>query len=98
MDLASRARIAKNIDHIREWQRHALEVKESGQADLFASPAGPPPLELEDAETWTEEKALQAEYEALGFYLSGHPTQKFHDAVDWAREYVRNKNGKSEKT
>jgi len=45
-----------------------------------------PPLELEDAEPWTEMQALEEERKAIGFYLSGHPLDKFFALLDYASE------------
>jgi len=88
MDLASRARIAKALQNGRlmDWQKRAHEAKERGLGDLFASEDRLPPLELEEAEAWTEMQALEEERKAIGFYLSGHPLDKFFALLDYANE------------
>lgn len=88
MDLASRARIAKALENgsLMDWQKRAHEAKERGQSDLFASEDELPPLELEEAERWTKMQALEEERKAIGFYLSGHPLDKFFALLDYAIE------------
>ena len=84
MDLASRARIAKALQNgsLMDWQKRAHEAKERGQNDLFASEEILPPLELEETEPWTMMQALEEERKAIGFYLSGHPLDKFFALLD----------------
>ena len=84
MDLASRARIAKNLPRIMEWQKRTQEAKAAGQNDLFSSQSELPPLELEEAEPWTMMEALEAERQVVGFYLSGHPLDGFFEKLDYA--------------
>ena len=59
--------------------------EEAGQATLFGSDAGPglarqaPPLpQIPD---WPEAERLAREKEALGFFISGHPLDRFRDVV-----------------
>jgi DNA polymerase-3 subunit alpha len=52
----------------------------SGQHGLFMGDAGlasPPPLDLPDAPDWTEAERLAGEKEVLGFYVTGHPLEKY---------------------
>ncbi len=52
----------------------------SGQHGLFMddlSLAPPAPLELPDVPDWTEAERLAAEKEVLGFYVTGHPLEKY---------------------
>ena len=37
----------------------------------------PPPEMLPDVEEWPEHELLAAEYATLGFYISGHPLDKY---------------------
>lgn len=98
MDLASRARIAKpeNLNRIVEYGRQCHANQVSGQTDLFASETSSlPPLELEEAEPWTEQEALEAERQAVGFYLSGHPLDDFFwklRVANWYDELKRQNN------
>ena len=92
MDLASRARIEKNLPRIMEWQKRTKEAKKAGQSDLFGGSSEPPPLELEEAEPWTVMEALEAERKVVGFYLSGHPLDKYDkmfEIANWYNELKR---------
>ena len=91
MDLASRARIPKNLPRIMEWQKRTQEAKKAGQNDLFGAKNEMPPLELEDAEPWTLAEGLEAERQAVGFYLSGHPLDWLEPWRDYA-DLIRKNN------
>src|SRR5208283_5463474 len=52
----------------------------SGQHGLFIGGADtppPPPFEMPDVPDWTEAERLAAEKEVLGFYVTGHPLEKY---------------------
>ena len=53
--------------------------KRQGQHGLFGGASAPEtiPFELRDAPQWSEEERLTSEYAMLGFYVSGHPLEKF---------------------
>jgi DNA polymerase III alpha subunit len=70
---------------VREAQlRH--EERASGQASLFdmgpaeAAPERPEP-QLPDVPRWAEAERLAREKEILGFFISGHPLERFSDEV-----------------
>ena len=70
---------------VREAQlRH--EERASGQASLFdlggsqGSPARPEP-QLPDVPRWPESERLAREKEILGFFISGHPLERYRDEV-----------------
>jgi DNA polymerase-3 subunit alpha len=55
-------------------------ARESGQHGLFgggSSAAPPQPDVLPEVEEWAEHELLAAEYSTLGFYISGHPLDKY---------------------
>ncbi|MGB8655729.1 MAG: OB-fold nucleic acid binding domain-containing protein, partial [Candidatus Acidiferrales bacterium] len=55
-------------------------ARESGQHGLFgggSSVAPPLPEVLPDVDEWAEHDLLAAEYSTLGFYISGHPLDKY---------------------
>jgi DNA polymerase-3 subunit alpha len=73
------AMLASVDDAIAAIQR-AQRAKESGQHGLFFGGASDEPkvhFELRDAEPWSEEERLASEYAMLGFYVSGHPLEKY---------------------
>jgi DNA polymerase III subunit alpha len=73
------AMVASVDDAVAALQR-AARVKESGQHGLFFGGATSEPkvhFELLDAAPWSEEERLASEYAMLGFYVSGHPLEKY---------------------
>jgi DNA polymerase-3 subunit alpha len=64
------------------------QEREAGQASLFGEPergseAGPRGGNaLPDVPPWTEAERLAKEKEVLGFFISGHPLQRFKDEVE----------------
>jgi DNA polymerase-3 subunit alpha len=78
---AHRAQMIAVIDRSIERAQKMQRARESGQHGLFmgGSPAtvAPPPEVLPDIEEWAEHDLLAAEYTTLGFYISGHPLDKY---------------------
>ena len=73
------AMLASVDDAINAIQR-AARARESGQHGLFFGGAAAEPkvhFELRDAAPWSEEERLASEYTMLGFYVSGHPLEKY---------------------
>jgi DNA polymerase-3 subunit alpha len=70
--------LASVDDAIGALQR-ASRTRESGQHGLFGTATAPAvaPFELREAALWTEEERLTSEYAMLGFYVSGHPLEKY---------------------
>jgi len=71
--------LASVDDAIAALQR-AARATESGQHGLFFGGAVNEPkvhFELRDAAPWSEEERLASEYAMLGFYVSGHPLEKY---------------------
>ena len=70
---------------VREAQIRAEEI-ESGQGNLFgdSSPVADMPRQepaLPDVPRWPESERLTREKEVLGFFISGHPLEKYRDEV-----------------
>jgi DNA polymerase-3 subunit alpha len=69
------------IDRAIERAQKLQRAVESGQHGLFAGGgnghATPPPEILPNVEEWPEHELLAAEYSTLGFFISGHPLDKF---------------------
>ncbi|MCU0620026.1 MAG: DNA polymerase III subunit alpha [Gemmatimonadales bacterium] len=59
--------------------------REAGQASLFgeeATAAHPAQLALPDVPPWTEAERLAREKEVIGFFISGHPLERYrHEAM-----------------
>jgi DNA polymerase-3 subunit alpha len=52
-----------------------------GQNELFGGPASREALVLPAVEAWLPAERLQKEYEAIGFFLSGHPLDDYAGAL-----------------
>ncbi|MFZ0412314.1 MAG: DNA polymerase III subunit alpha, partial [Candidatus Acidiferrales bacterium] len=77
---AHRAQMVAVIDRSIERAQKLQRARESGQHGLFgggSSVAPPLPEVLPDVDEWAEHDLLAAEYSTLGFYISGHPLDKY---------------------
>ena len=52
-----------------------------GQSELFSGAASPAPILVPALEPWLPAERLQREYEAVGFFLSGHPLDDYAAAL-----------------
>jgi DNA polymerase III subunit alpha len=79
--LGPRESMLASVDDAINAIQRAARAKESGQHGLFfgRGAASEPKVhfELRDAAPWTEEERLTSEYAMLGFYVSGHPLEKY---------------------
>src|SRR5271156_5970885 len=77
---AHRAQMMAVVDVSLDRAQKLQRARESGQHGLFggaSSSAPPPPDVLQEVEEWPEHETLAAEYSTLGFYISGHPLDKY---------------------
>jgi DNA polymerase-3 subunit alpha len=79
--LGPREAMLASVDEAINAIQRAARAKESGQHGLFfgGAAATEPKVhcELRDAAPWSEEERLASEYAMLGFYVSGHPLEKY---------------------
>ncbi len=61
------------------WPRaqRAHEAAAIGQNELFGGAAAREPIALPAVEPWLPAERLQREYDAIGFFLSGHPLDDY---------------------
>ena len=79
-----RARLAAALDQALEYAQRRQRIRESGQHGLFAAGSADAPEvfpPLPDAEEWSELERLTGEKEVLGFYVTGHPLEKFAERL-----------------
>src|SRR5487761_75919 len=80
---AHRAQMMTALDRAMELGQKRQKQLESGQSGLFShggsEPAASAPLP--PAADWTETERLAGEKEVLGFYVTGHPLEKYLDAL-----------------
>ena len=79
--LGPRESMLASVDDAINAIQRAARAKESGQHGLFFGGGGSTEpkvhFELRDAPPCTEEERLTSEYAMLGFYVSGHPLEKY---------------------
>jgi len=77
-----RATAFANVDRIMAAGNRSLEEETGGQNDLFAAVSRtPPPIELRAARPWVPTDRLSREFEAVGFFLTGHPLDDYEDVL-----------------
>ncbi len=80
-----RSQLLGAIDSAVEQGQGAQRDRESGQVGLFAAIAEPDSVFVEaypNVEEWSPKERLLGEREALGFYLTGHPLDRFQQDVE----------------
>ncbi len=74
---ANRARVFAGCDMVLRQAQHAHESAAVGQNELFGGGDKREPIKLPDAEPWLPAERLKREYDAVGFFLSGHPLDDY---------------------
>jgi len=77
----NRARVHAGVDVILAAAQRRHEAASMGQNELFGGPSNREPLALPAREPWLPAERLQKEYEAIGFFLSGHPLDDYASAL-----------------
>ncbi len=72
---ANRALVHANVEGILAAAQRREANMASGTDDLFGLGAGAPQLDLRAVQAWTPMERLSHEFDAIGFYLSGHPLE-----------------------
>jgi DNA polymerase-3 subunit alpha len=78
--LGPREPMVASVDEAVAAIQRAARSRESGQHGLFFGGSATEPkvhFELREAIPWSEEERLASEYAMLGFYVSGHPLEKY---------------------
>ncbi|MGH6770919.1 MAG: DNA polymerase III subunit alpha, partial [Xanthobacteraceae bacterium] len=77
----NRARAFASVDCMLAAAQRAQDAVTSGQSELFGGPSMQAPLVLPSAEPWPPAERLQKEFDAIGFFLSGHPLDDYAAAL-----------------
>jgi len=77
----NRARAAAAVDTMLATAQRTHEDAAIGQSELFGGAAAPAPINLPAVEPWLPAERLRREYEAVGFFLSGHPLDDYASAL-----------------
>ncbi len=74
---ANRARVFGGVDNVLGRAQRQHQAQEVGQNDMFGGSANPEQIVLPNLEPWLPAERLRREYEAVGFFLSGHPLDDY---------------------
>ena len=74
---SNRALVAANADAMLALAQRRNADQAQGMVDLFGGGTEAPDLVLRAVPAWTPMERLAAEFEAVGFYLSGHPLDQY---------------------
>jgi DNA polymerase-3 subunit alpha len=98
---SNRARIFAGADAILAACQRSHEAETLGQNDMFGGLADAPSVLLPAIEPWLPAERLRREYDAIGFFLSGHPLDDYQTVLkrlnvqSWAEFAQAVKNGRT---
>jgi DNA polymerase III subunit alpha len=79
---ANRALVYGNVEQLLAFANRLAANEAQGTGDLFGGGgAGEAAIDMRPTETWTPMERLQQEFEAIGFFLSGHPLDAYASAL-----------------
>jgi DNA polymerase-3 subunit alpha len=73
----NRARVFAGAEAILAACQRSHEAATIGQNDMFGNAADAPTIMLPQIEPWLPAERLRREYDAIGFFLSGHPLDDY---------------------
>jgi DNA polymerase-3 subunit alpha len=73
----NRARVFPVMDRVLARAQRAHDPAAVGQSELFGGGGAREPIALPAVEPWLPAERLKREYEAVGFFLSGHPLDDY---------------------
>jgi DNA polymerase-3 subunit alpha len=76
-----RARAFGAIDALLAHAQRTGADAQSGQSELFGGGEARAVLQVHDVEEWLPAERLNREYDAIGFFLSGHPLDDYASAL-----------------
>ncbi len=74
---SNRASAHAGVDAMLGAAQRSHEAVSVGQNDMFGGPSSVEKLPIPAAEPWLAADRLRREYEAIGFFLSGHPLDEY---------------------
>lgn len=80
-----RAQQTSALEGVMERAARRLRDAERGQFGLFGESGEPDEATLPDLDPWAAQEQLQKEKEALGFFLTGHPLDRYRDLITMIR-------------
>jgi DNA polymerase-3 subunit alpha len=76
-----RARAFAAMDAVLATAQRTFDAVTLGQNELFGGPAAPEKLVIAEGAPWMPAERLQREYDAIGFFLSGHPLDDYANVL-----------------
>jgi len=73
------------VDIVLATAQRAQTAVVTGQAELFGDSVAPEPIKIPDVAGWLPAERLQREYDAVGFFLTGHPLDDYAGVLDVCR-------------
>jgi DNA polymerase-3 subunit alpha len=74
---ANRASVLAAVEAVLGRAQRAHDTAAVGQSELFGGGTAREPILLPQVEAWLPAERLRREYEAVGFFLSGHPLDDY---------------------
>ncbi|MFY0610465.1 MAG: DNA polymerase III subunit alpha [Hyphomicrobiaceae bacterium] len=80
----NRAVVHRNAEQILALSNRISANAASGIQDLFGGAGGEAPasLDMRPTKSWTPMERLEKEFDAIGFYLSGHPLNEYDSVLE----------------
>src|SRR3954463_335965 len=78
----NRARVYTGVDAILATAQRQHEAAEIGQNDMFGGPSMREKIPLAASQPWLPAERLQREFDAIGFFLSGHPLDDYKGVLE----------------
>jgi DNA polymerase-3 subunit alpha len=79
--LGKRAQLMAAMPSVMEAALRYQQEQKSGQESMF-DVHEPLPQQMPDVEEWNEDRRLMMEKEALGFYITGHPLNRYKEKIE----------------
>ncbi|GAK53078.1 DNA polymerase III, alpha subunit [Candidatus Moduliflexus flocculans] len=82
----ARAAMAQGLEQVFELAQKTQKERQSGQSNIFGMLANTPAgssaaFQLPNVKEWDESEKLKLEKEGIGFYITGHPLEKYLYAI-----------------
>ena len=82
----NRARVVAALDAVIAWAQRAHDAAATGALQFsFGGPAATEPIRLPAIEPWLPAERLQKEFDAVGFFLTGHPLDDYAATLERMR-------------
>jgi DNA polymerase-3 subunit alpha len=77
-----RSRLFGSLSDALNYSGMSEDPNQLNMFDLLPPREKDTPVELKDIDEWPDDERLRREKESLGFYITGHPLDRFADVID----------------